>query len=325
MTDFLTHPAFIWSVVGFVISLLIFWMISFVVASYFVYVCTLKRRKKEQWGRDLPSEITPEHISMYDTGLVWAQQNNDKKEDVHIVSGGLNLYGEYYDFGYDRCAIILSGRTESLRYGYYFAIPYAKNGCNILVTDPRAHGLSDGTYNTVGFEESGDYAAWIKMLHEEKGISSVVLHGICIGSAGGLLALTTRDCPPIVDALVAEGMFPNFGESVKNHMREQRRVIFPTFMLVNMWMKKYTGHSMKKGPIDVIDKLQTPLLMLHSKEDIYSTPEYAQKLFDKAGSKNKKLVWFDHGRHSMLRITDTERYDNAIAELLSSLPVPTTK
>lgn len=325
MMDFLTHPAFIWSVVGLLISLLILWIVSFFVASYLVYVLTLKRKTKEQWGRELPSEMEPDHITMYDEGLEWARENQDKKEDVHIVNNGLNLYGEYYNFGYDRCALIMSGRTESLRYGYYFAIPYAKNGCNILVVDPRAHGLSDGTYNTVGFEESGDYAAWIKMLHEEKGISSVVLHGICIGAAGGILALTTRDCPQIVDGIVTEGMFPNFGESVKNHMKERRKMIFPTFLLVDMWMKKYTGHSMRKGPIDVIDKLGVPLLMLHSKEDMYSTPEYAQKLFEKAGSKRKRLVWFDHGRHSMLRITDTERYDNAITEFLSSLPVPTAK
>ena len=93
--------------------------------------------------------------------------------------------------------------------------------------------------------------------------------------------------------------------------------------LIDMWMKKYTGHSMDKGPLDFIDKLNKPLLMLHSKEDLYSTPEYAQKLYDKAGASQKKLVWFDRGRHSMLRITDTERYDSSISEFLSQLPVLT--
>ena len=86
-----------------------------------------------------------------------------------------------------------------------------------------------------------------------------------------------------------------------------------------MWMKKYTGHSMRVGPINVIEKLDKPLLMLHSKEDIYSTPEYAQKLYDLAGTENKQLVWFEKGRHSMLRITDTERYDNAIVAFLNKL------
>ena len=57
--------------------------------------------------------------------------------------------------------------------------------------------------------------------------------------------------------------------------------------------------------------------MLHSKEDKYSVPKNAQKLYDLCPSKRKRLVWFDHGAHSMLRITDTEKYDASIKEFLS--------
>ena len=78
---------------------------------------------------------------------------------------------------------------------------------------------------------------------------------------------------------------------------------------------------MRFGPIDVIHKLNKPLCMLHSKEDLYSRPEYAQKLYDLAGCENKRLVWFEKGKHSMLRITDTEKYDTAIAEFLTQLNV----
>ena len=106
---------------------------------------------------------------------------------------------------------------------------------------------------------------------------------------------------------------------MKNHMIEKKHSTFITYPLINRWMIHYTGHSMNYGPIDVIDKLQKPLLMLHSREDKYSTPKYAQKLYDKAGCKNKRLVWFDHGRHSMLRITDTQKYDTAIGEFLENL------
>ena len=79
-------------------------------------------------------------------------------------------------------------------------------------------------------------------------------------------------------------------------------------------------HSMKYGPIDVIEKMDKPLLMLHSKEDIYSTPEYAQKLYDLAGTEKKRLAWFEHGNHSMLRISDTKKYDEEIAAFLAELP-----
>ena len=57
--------------------------------------------------------------------------------------------------------------------------------------------------------------------------------------------------------------------------------------------------------------------MLQSREDIYSTPANAQKLYDKAGTTNKRLVWFDHGRHSMLRITDTELYDASVTNFVA--------
>ena len=319
MIGIITHPVFLW-ITGILLgSGLILWIVSYFVASYYVYTLTLRRNSKEQWGRELPDDLPEQSKRMYELGAEWSRENLHRKRDVHIVNEGLNLYGEYYDFGKDRTVMILSGRTESLRYGYFFAIPYAKRDCNILVVDPRAHGKSDGEFNTVGFEESKDIRAWVNFLQNEYGAKSVIFHGICIGAAGGMYVLTSENCPRCIDAIVTEGMFPNFGESVKNHLIERKKPVFIFFDLVDKWMIHYTGHSMKRGPIDVIDKLEKPLLMLHSKEDRYSTPEYAQKLFDLAGSKHKKLVWFEHGGHSMLHITDTERYDSSIGAFLEEV------
>ena len=319
-TTILNMPDWLFWILVFLIgSGLVFWIVSYFVASFMVYDKTLRRKSKEQWSRN-PSSLESKYLLMDGEGMKWFEANKQYKKDVHIVSSGLSLYGEYYDFGSDRCAVILSGRTESLRYGYYFAVPYAKNGYNVLVLDPRGHGLSDGEFNTVGFEESKDAIAWVKHIRDTFGISSFVFHGICIGAAAGMFALSSPDAPDCIHGIVTEGMFPNFGESMKNHMIEKRKPVFPTFTFVDMWMKHYTGHSMKYGPINVISGVRTPLLMLHSKEDLYSTPEYAEKLYSLSGSENKRLVWFPHGRHSMLRITDTELYDGSITEFLKTLP-----
>ena len=314
---------YVWVILGVVLLNLFVLVLSWFVASYFAYTITL-RRGKDNWGREMPEGLSPEAVRMYELGREWHNEHADKKTDVHIVRDGINLYGEYYDFGYDRCAFILSGRTESLTYGYYFAIPYSKNGCNVLVVDPRAHGLSEGEYNTVGYEESADAIAWVEHIVEKFGVRSVVFHGICIGAAAGMFALTSGKCPALVDGIVTEGMHANFYESVRNHMIERKRSTFVTLNLIDRWMRHYTGHTMKHGPIDVIPKLDKPLLMLHGREDIYSTPEFAEKLYALAGCEEKELVWFDHGRHSMLRITDTELYDRSIAEFLLKLPSLTT-
>lgn len=302
---------------GAIVMGLIFWPIAYFIAANRVYINTLRRGSKDNWSRGHASSPDANIQAMYDTGMEWHAQNLQHKTDVHIVNKGLNLYGEYYDFGSSKCVMIMSGRTESLEYGYYFAIPYAKLGYNVLVVDPRAHGMSDGEYNTIGFEESTDALAWAAHVHDNFGLKSVIFHGICIGSAGAMFALTSDNCPDYIQGMVAEGMFANFGESMKEHLIEKKKPVFMLNRMINFWMKHYTGHSMFYGPIDVIDKLHKPLLMLHSKEDLYSTPKFAQKLFDKTASDKKELVWFEHGRHSMLRITDTAKYDATIAQFVT--------
>lgn len=319
MLDIITHPIFIWVVSILLASGLFMMVLTYFVASYFVYTKTLSRVSKDVWSRDIPSSLEPQSVEMYNIGLKWSNDNIKFKKDVHIVSEGLNLYGEYYDFGKKTCVVILSGRTECLKYGYFFAAPYY-NRCNVLVLDPRAHGLSDGKYNTIGFEESKDITNWVKFMHDEYNLDSFIFHGICIGAAGGVFAVTLRNCP-YIKAIVTEGMFPRFYESMKNNLIEKKKPVFIFIDLINMWMKHYTRHSMKFGPLDVIDKLDVPLLMLHSKKDLYSRPEFAEKLYEKAGTTTKEIVWFDEGKHSMVRINNMEKYDKAINNFLDKIDI----
>lgn len=311
-------PPFVWIILACLAgSGVLMWPLTLFVASKCVYDSTLRRTSPEKWGRAPSAPDDPPSMSMDALGMEWAEAHRHAMKEVHTTRDGANLYGEYYDFGHERAVMILSGRTESLRYGYYFAIPYAKAGWNILVVDPRAHGKSDGEFNTVGFEESKDDIAWVRYLRDCHGVRQVIFHGLCIGAAGGMLAATSEDCPDVVCGIVTEGMFVNFGESMKNHLIERKKPVKTFYPFIDMWMKHYTGHSMSYGPIDVIHKLSIPLLMLQSREDIYSTPANAQKLYDKAGTTNKRLVWFDHGRHSMLRITDTELYDASVTNFVA--------
>ena len=295
-----------------------FYLYSIAYAAHCICVATLKRKDPErrERTRSADDELS---VRMDEEGQHWQKKHDAYKHDVHIVRDGWNLYGEYYDFGSSKAVMVLSGRTESLRYGYYFAKPYSDAGYNVLLVDSRAHGLSDGEYITVGFEESKDAVAWTKFLNETYGVDTIVLHGICIGAAGGLLAITSPDCPDCVKGLVTEGMFANFAESMKNHLIERKRLWFPVMQCIDLWLKRHTGHSMKKGPIDVIGKMDKPILMIQSKMDKYSTAENAQKMFAMCPGKEKKLVLYEKGDHSMLRITDTETYDTEITAFLTRL------
>jgi hypothetical protein len=304
-------------ILGFILFNVAFYLLFAFVASYFVYTKTLQRKSPEQWSREPVLEGLEKQ--MYEEGLEWQKEHSDKKHEVQIERDGTKLFGEYYDFGSERCVIILAGRSESLTQGYYFAEPYTKYGFNMLFLDPRAHGLSEGEFNTVGFEESKDVIVWARFIHDTFGVKSITLHGICIGAASGTLAMTSEDCPDYIDGIVAEGMFINFGESLKNHMIERKKPIFLVYGFINMWMKHYTGYKMDFGPIDVIAKQTKPMMFLQGKKDLYSLPEYAQKMFDLCPAEQKFIEWFDEGAHSQLRPVNREQYDIAVSRYIENV------
>ena len=310
-----------WVLIGVMGFVVIPWVLSLFIAPYIVFTMLLRRTSKEKWARGPAKYLDEIGMKIYESGMAWSRENAQYKRDVHIVNQGLNLYGEYYDFGSDKCVIILPGRREGLFGSYDFAIPYAKSGWNVLMIDPRAHGISDGEFNTVGNVEYSDNMAWANFLATECGIRSVVLHGVCIGSAGGLLAAIHEDCPKVICGLVTDGMFETFAKSTHYHMRKYHVPSIPGMdvWMIDWWMRHFTGYSMRRGPIHLIDQLQLPLLMLNSREDLFSTPDQAQRLYDKAGSARKRLVWFEKGYHSQLRYNDPQLYDTSIHDFLESL------
>jgi fermentation-respiration switch protein FrsA (DUF1100 family) len=66
-------------------------------------------------------------------------------------------------------------------------------------------------------------------------------------------------------------------------------------------------------------KYRGPLLMLHGREDVFSLPAKAELLYALSPSAHKKLVWFDHGMHSHLKIVAPEKYDAVVGEFIKSL------
>ena len=280
-----------------------------------VYNDQLVRTAPEKWGRVCSCPENEEQQAMWDAGIVWAQPHKDQMTEVQVENDGFKLVGEYYDFGCDRCVIILPGRCECLVYSYYFAAPYEKAGFNVLVVDTRCHGRSQGVYNTIGVKESGDVLAWARLMHEKFGNKEVWIHGICIGTSSGIFALTAPDRPAYLKGLVTEGCYVSLRETFKRHMIADKRPLFPVLDQVMLLVNKHTGTNVyRQKPIREIRKLPKDcrVLFLYGKQDIFSIPQKSQKLFDACAAEDKKLVWFPRGGHSHLRINDPEGYDKAI-------------
>ena len=311
-----------------ILGIVLFLIISGVVAMLIVtkpigvkvYEEQLVRNKPGKWIRSCSEPSNEEQLTMWNTGLSWADKHKDVMEEVAIENDGLKLYGEFYNFGGDRCVIILPGRCECLMYSYYFAAPYEKMGMNVLVIDQRAHGNSEGKYSTIGVKESGDVLKWIELIEERYGIKEIWFHGICVGTATSILIMTSKNCPESVKGLVTEGCFVSFRETFKRHMIDIKKPCFPVLDLVMMNVKKYAGANVyKAAPIKHIGKLNQHILMIYGKQDIFSLPKKSIVLFNKCKSETKEIVWFDKGGHSHLRINNVEAYDEAIVDYVTRM------
>lgn len=283
-----------------------------------VYNNNLVRTEPEKWGRVCSFPDNEEQVAMWNQGIEWSKKHQDKMTEVEIQSEGFRLVGEYYDFGHKRAVIIFPGRCESLIYSYYFAEGYENTDSNILVVDTRAHGKSEGKYNTIGGSEKQDVKEWCRFLHDNYGIEEIYFHGICIGSAAAILAMADEDCPEYVKGLVTEGCFTTFRETFKRHMIADKRPLFPVLDMVMFLIYKHTGTNViAQSPIKKFKKINQRVLFIFGTNDIFSIPPKSQKLFDICASKDKTLVWLTKGSHSHLRINNTEEYDNAIKEFIT--------
>lgn len=282
-----------------------------------VYMDQLVRTSPEKWGRSCSFPDDEEQVEMWNKGIEWMEENRRCITELEIENDGLRLFGQYFDFGKERCVIILPGRCESLVYSYYFASPYQKAGFNVLVIDTRCHGKSDGKYNTVGVKESEDVLAWAELMHDKLNNEEIYFHGICIGTSAALFALRADRAPEYLKGFVTEGCYVSFSETFKRHMMALNRPCFPVLQFAMLQIYFHTGTNVYRDkPISAIKKIRPDcrVLFLYGENDIFSIPEKSRKLFNACVSEDKKLVWFEKGGHSHLRINNTEKYDQAIMD-----------
>ncbi len=296
------------------VGVFMYFLLTFII-SLIIYTKLFVRTSQEKWSRHVswPDE---ELARMFKTGEKWGADNEQYRKRVEIDSCGFHLVGEYFDFGNKKAVIIIPGRSESGTYSYYFAEPYKKSGYNVLAIDNRCHGLSEGKYNSLGLKEYKDIENWAKYLHDTLGVEAIYMHGICIGSATAIHLLARENCPSYLIGLTAEGTYTTFKEIFNNQLKRRNKPTFPHTLEVLGLISLRAGRSLyRNSPIFEIDKVKVPVLFLYSKEDSYAKPEKSLELFNKLQSE-KRLVWFDKGEHSHIRIHNTEKYDQAIIDFL---------
>lgn len=258
------------------------------------------------------------HLDMFNQGMAIREENKVYIKEVDIISEGLHLYGEYYDFGFDKCVILLPGRMETAYYAPYYMPPFKKCGYNMLAIDPRAHGLSEGEYITLGKHEAIDTIEWAKLLHDKFNIKHVCIYGLCGGATCANYIFTNKDCPDYIDMFIADGMFISFFEMYREHIKDEHKPVYPVIWELFHLIKKHNDvNPYEAKPIKMIKKVTVPTLIISGELDKFALPKLAQKLYRNSSGLPKKLVYIPHARHSHVRYDNTEMFDKTVEEFLT--------
>ncbi|MCX8082036.1 MAG: alpha/beta fold hydrolase [bacterium] len=181
---------------------------------------------------------------------------------------------------------------------------------SLLLFDFRAHGESEGRITYFGLKEFMDVKAAMDFIKSRKEIKNkkMGIWGYSLGGAVGIIASAKYEG---IDAIVSDSAFANFPEMVTYYYKNFGPLKY-IFSSLSRLLGRYVFGTdfIKNSPEYFVDKITSPIMIIHSKEDDFVPFEHAQRLFNKA-SQPKKL-WHVEGKHTGLDRAFTSEYQEMV-------------
>ena len=181
---------------------------------------------------------------------------------------------------------------------------FTPNGMNFCIIDYRGSGYSEGEFSTSGVNETEDLVSAIYYL-KKKGFKKISFFGRSLGAHCGIhLAALFPD-------LVCIALDSPF-VSIKNHVvhkvssfnkidKEKVEELYPDACKIINEMYGIDFLNIKEA-IDVADKINQPIFVIHGNRDILVPIENSIELMEKIKSTEKNFVSFDAGHNDVQRL-----------------------
>lgn len=187
-------------------------------------------------------------------------------------------------------------------------------GFAIVLIDLQAHGESSGDQITFGFRERHDVRATIDFVRITNPTHKIGIVGWSLGGAATLLAQ-----PDDIDAVVLESVYPTIEEAVNNRLKMRVGMLHHLLSPILLWqLSPRLGIRPKElRPIDQIQQLNCPVLVLSGELDEHTTIDETKRLYD-AASQPKQLVVFAGAKHEDLFKFAPKQYERDVVSFLKT-------
>lgn len=184
---------------------------------------------------------------------------------------------------------------------------------NLFLFDFRYLGQSGGSYSTAGAKETADLTAAIQYL-KMRGIDEVGVWGL---SMGGAVALMTASEMPEIKAVVSESTYASL-DLMSRELYRIPLLKYPFAYLTGVYAKIFLGIDLKKvSPSESAEKLQIPILIVHSKNDEVIPFKNAILIQEALKNNSKAEFWF---KENLIHGQFGEEYKKRIEDFFERNP-----
>jgi len=230
---------------------------------------------------------------------------------------GANVAGWWCPISNDRGAVLLLPGIRANRLSMIERARFLRRaGYSTLLIDFQATGETKGDRITFGWKESRDVLAAVTFIRKMQPSQRVAIIGTSLGGAATLLAT-----PPLrVDTLILEAVYPTIeiatNNRLQNYLGPIGRSVAP---LLLMQLQARLGASTSDlRPIDHIEKVSCPILLMSGEKDHNTRPEDTRMLFSRARSA-KQLWLVTNAGHVDLHRAATTEYESRVLAFLDQM------
>lgn len=195
------------------------------------------------------------------------------------------------------------------------ATAFHNMGWNVMMTDFRAHGNSEGEVCTIGANEAKDVKAVWDFV-QNKGEKNKVLWGISLGAATTMKAVHDYQLEP--KKIILEMPFGSLKDGVKGRLRTMHLPEQPLSTLLAFWGGVEQGFwAFELRPETYAADLKCPVLLEWGVNDQRVTEKETNAIFSNIPGTQKTLVRYEQSGHESLCKKENDKWGKTVSAFLN--------
>lgn len=195
------------------------------------------------------------------------------------------------------------------------ATAFHEMGWNVIMTDFRAHGNSDGETCSIGYDESKDVKAAYDYV-KAGGEKNIVLWGISLGAATILSAIDQFNIKP--NKLILEMPFGTLKDGVTGRVKMMHIPAEPMSTFLTFWGGvEQRNWAFDFRPQDFAAKVNCPVLLQWGIKDPRVTQAETNAIYKNLASHDKYLMIYVKSGHQSLCKNENDKWMSTVGDFLN--------